>query len=442
MKLRSGTPGSAGARVSRDDDGLTLVELVIAIGLGAFVFAAVAAALGTGLRSLAAQKSRTQGNELATIGMEDLQRYSYAALGVCGLASPVPAGFIEAAKPAGCGTSTDPAFGDNPCSPPTTPVGVPSGRYSCTRLNVTYEVRRYVGWSDAGQTAKQMAVVVEWTDLVGNHQVAQQTSVRSPDLSSAVGLDPPSFLASPAPTVSGAGSPNFVLGAGGLNPAMTFNAQVENISTSDRVFVTFNVLNGGEMTATTFPLTGSTTGTPGITQWSDTLGSGRHEMPVGSQFILFTAVSRLDGKTGSEAVGSFTFCPAGGCPSGLPVISANPLVNGTSPTAITLTSSGALSSNAEVTATTRNVDPAAGDSVTFRFATREGPVTTAMTVEACDATNGECRWKGVIDLATGYGFSNGDQEFDVTAERVARGTDAPSTAAIQTGTVTFSGATT
>lgn len=427
---------------ARDENGLTLVELVIAIGLGAFIFAAVGAALGTGLRSLAAQKSRTQGNELATLGIEDLQRYSFGALGVCGFAPPVPAGFTEVAKSSGCGATTPPApptFGDNPCNPPTTPVGVPSASYSCTRRNQTYDVRRYVAWTDAGHTAKRIAVVVQWTDLVGNHQVVQETSVRSPDLNTALGLDPPSFTGSPTVTPS----PNVVLTASGRNPALTFTAQVEDVSTSDRVFVTFNALSNGELTATTFPLAGSTTATPGVTQWTDILPADQHEMPVGSQFILFTAIRQVDGKTTSEAVGSLTFCMSGGCPpAALPVITTPPEVNGSpGPTPITLTTSGGLSAAMNITATTNNVDPDAGDSVTFRFGTREGSVTTAMVVVGCDATSGECTWRGVIDPASGYTFSDGAQEFDVTAERVARGTSPTSTAARQTGTVTFTGAT-
>lgn len=425
---------------SGNENGLTLVELVIAIGLGAFIFAAVGAALGTGLRSLAAQKSRTQGNELATLGIEDLQRYSFGALGVCGLAAPVPAGFTEVARPSGCGTSTDPAFGDNPCSPPTTPVGVPSARYTCNRNNLAYDVRRYVAWSDAGQTTKRMAVIVQWTDLTGNHQVVQETSVRSPDLNTALGLDPPSFSGSPTITPS----PNVVLTASGRNPPLTFNAQVEGVSTSDRLFITFNAVNNGELTATTFALTGSTTATPGVTQWTGTLSVDQHQIPVGSQFILFTAIRQVDGKTTSEAVGSLTFCMSTGCPPAgdLPVITTPPEVNGSpGPTSITLTTGGGLAAALNITATTDNVDPAAGDSVTLRFGTREGSVTTAMVVDGCDTTSGECTWRGVIDPASGYTFADGAQEFDVTAERVARGTSPTSTAAAQTGAVTFTGGT-
>ena len=62
----------------RSDNGFTLVELVIAISLAGFVFVAIALSLGGALRAVAVQKARTQGNEIATQGIEDLQRYAYS----------------------------------------------------------------------------------------------------------------------------------------------------------------------------------------------------------------------------------------------------------------------------------------------------------------------------------------------------------------------------
>src|SRR5437763_11223637 len=83
---------------ARDEAGFTLIEMVVAVGLSAIVFTALAASLAGALRTVQVQKTRTMANEVATQGIEDLQRFKYSNLGLC--AAPTrpnggaaPAGF-------------------------------------------------------------------------------------------------------------------------------------------------------------------------------------------------------------------------------------------------------------------------------------------------------------------------------------------------------------
>ena len=71
--------------------GFTLVELLVVISITAFVFLALASLLAGAAKSLSIAKTRSQANEVATQGIEDLQRYDFNDLGVCsGAADPAP----------------------------------------------------------------------------------------------------------------------------------------------------------------------------------------------------------------------------------------------------------------------------------------------------------------------------------------------------------------
>ena len=67
----------------RDEEGFTLIEMVIALAIGAVAFTALAAVLMVSLKAVAVQKTRTRANEIATQGIEDLQRFDYDHLGLC-----------------------------------------------------------------------------------------------------------------------------------------------------------------------------------------------------------------------------------------------------------------------------------------------------------------------------------------------------------------------
>lgn len=171
------------------EGGFTLVEMVIAISVLAAVVLAVSTVFDSGLRALSAAKARARANELATQGIEDLQRFSFNNLGLCAPPTGTAPAGLETNVDLNCGPS--PTF-QYPCN--TATVGVnPAAEYSCVDNNITYNVKRYVAWVDAVKTTKRLAVFVEWTDLAGNHQVSQQSSLRAPDQSAITGLAPPTF---------------------------------------------------------------------------------------------------------------------------------------------------------------------------------------------------------------------------------------------------------
>src|SRR3954451_16441601 len=66
-----------------DQGGFTLIEMVIAMALSTLIFTGLAFGLGSSLRTMQLQKARTLANEVATQGIEDLQRFPYSNLGLC-----------------------------------------------------------------------------------------------------------------------------------------------------------------------------------------------------------------------------------------------------------------------------------------------------------------------------------------------------------------------
>src|SRR4051794_26866421 len=163
-----------------DEAGFTLIEMVVAVGLSVIIFTALAASLAGALRTVQVQKARTQANEVATQGIEDLQRFKYGNLGLCG----TPTRPYGGAAPAGFSTvitvNCTNASLEEPCTPTTfspalTTQPVPKESYVCARAGVSFNVSRYVAWGDASQTGKRLAVVIDWTDSAGRHQVSQQS---------------------------------------------------------------------------------------------------------------------------------------------------------------------------------------------------------------------------------------------------------------------------
>src|SRR5438270_14714 len=79
----AGRAGYRDASTRASEDGFTLIEVVIAIGLSAVVFLALAMAMAGGFKAVAVAKARTRGNEVTTAAIEDLQRFDYDHLGLC-----------------------------------------------------------------------------------------------------------------------------------------------------------------------------------------------------------------------------------------------------------------------------------------------------------------------------------------------------------------------
>lgn len=210
------------------------MEMAVSVSLMAVIALALSGVLHSGLRALGAAKARAQGNDITTQGIEDLQRYGFNELGLCGTHTPStpPAGLGDLNMLPNC-----PAAAALPAYDCNSAVGtsVPLAQYNCSRNNIQYTVRRYVAWGDALRTTKRLAVYVEWTDLVGRHVVSQQSSLRSPDQAAIVGLEPPRFTtplpsATTAPTTS-----TLALAADGTLPSgstITLSAASDNLKSA------------------------------------------------------------------------------------------------------------------------------------------------------------------------------------------------------------------
>jgi hypothetical protein len=445
------------------------MEVTIAITIVAVAFLGIASVMGAAVKTLALQKARTQGNEVATQGIEDLQRYSYTNLLICGppTTDTAPSDLSDPVVPTGtssCPTTaagsdtlatTKAKFGDFPCATTPPQTGIPRTQYSCLRINVTYNVRRYVAWVDAGHTAKRLAVYVDWTDQLGKHTVSQQSSLRSPATGDIVGIQAPGFVASTtaSPNPQLTRHDNILDSGGYLTQANTLTVRTSGLTNynNDRVFVSFTTLAANDdLTTSTIALApnGPAASWDKVT-WTGTLPSlGALRYPSGSQFLTFTAVRSNDGKTSSlvDTVAVSRFCPADGsgalvCPSGLPNIANDVSVqqSGTpQPPANTVyvDPSGALLKPITFTAHTTNLT--AADSVSIQFLTKSGAFTTAMKADtfssSCDASGG-CTWTVQVLPTSGLSFATGTQRVLITAAQAA---SSRSTSAALSSDVTFS----
>jgi prepilin-type N-terminal cleavage/methylation domain-containing protein len=426
-----GTSGRAGLDRRRPCEGFTLIELLIALMISTIALLALAATLAAALKVAGLQKTRTQGNEVATQAIEELQRLDYDHLGVCAPPSgPAPAGLSDPVYLANC---TSPTYAE-PCTP--TVGQVPASSYTCTRLGIGYQVRRYVAWGDSTHTNKRLAVFVDWTDQAGAHQVAQQSSLRSPDQGSVIGLPVPSFTSTSvlvAGTAASASNP-VKLVDGVVQTAVTFQASTSGLP--DAAFVTFLHLGETGPVASTLELTPSGGGA-----WTATLpaGSSQFSFGTGTQYVTFVAVRGADGKVNSQPnaqIVSFVACQTGGincAPSPNPPSLSNVTV---APTAPRIDPAGLLCGDLTISATASNLT--AADSVTASFQTLNGPYTVTL------ASSDGSAWAGTMPVSAGYRFPSGSQPIYVTAAQAyAPGASPPqygSTAAVASSPLTFGGA--
>jgi prepilin-type N-terminal cleavage/methylation domain-containing protein len=423
--------------------GFTIVEMMVVILITGFVFLALATLLAGAAKSLSVAKTRSQANEIATQGIEDLQRYDFNNLGLCsGVADPAPATIpsslagLTSVQLANCGSGS--LIYSQPCSPPSgtlTSLAVPRQTYTCVKNGISYSVSRYVMWADAAHTAKRLAVYLGWTDTAGIHQVAQESSLRSPNAASVIGLTPPQFV-----SVS-VTAPNPVLIAddGTLLSTMTFGAVTNGLSPSDQVFVTLDTLvTQPDLTVAALPQQFSLVSGNGV-DWSLSLpGSPAPVFGAGSQYVTFTEVrNSADGKANSK-ISSTTlkFCPAAGCPLGLPTITSATV----SPTSINIDSSGVLQSTFTVSAVTTGLDFAA--SVTVTLQTQTGAASLQLPASNSCVSGGSCNnWTATFAPGSlNLRFLPGNQILYVTATQPVNGTGGTngSSAVATTNTVTFS----
>lgn len=414
------------------------------MALSAFVLSALASLLGSSLRTLTVHKARTQGNEVATQGIEDLQHLGYDNLGLC--APPVgtaPVGLGDTVLLNNC-TGTPVKY--QPCpNPPAVTVAtgaVPAESYTCPRLNIGYEVRRYVAWGDTARTEKRLAVFVKWTDSVGTHEVSQQSSLRIPNRANIVGLAPPSVVwTQVSPTLS------TVDAAGVLGNPLDLQATIAKPSSTgtDTVIASFYTLEGGAPTTRSVTLTEqpgmcATPPPPGGRCYTGQIAAGAYKFGTGSQHFTFTVVRRVDAKVNSRvATPANQFCP-GPCPSTLPTISGS-LAGGAS--TVDIDASGALVTDLVVEATTVNVTST--DSVSVVLETLSGAKTITLTPVnpnfPCSPGSCTWTWRATVPVTAGYLFpaGSGKSIYFAAAQTVGpEAIDVGSTTAAALSGLTFS----
>lgn len=489
------------------DGGFTLVEMVISVTLLATIALAVAGVLNSGLRALAVSRSRAQANEVATAGIEDLQRFNFNNLGLCAAPSGTPPAGLADTVLLSCGGS--PAY-VQPCNTALN-GSIPLQEYTCTRNNIPYTVRRFVAWADPLHTSKRLAVIVDWTDIVGNHQVSQQSSLRAPDEAAVTGVGPPRFsappiLTAPDPVTIDAGgnivSGSIMLSASTANlhtTASTTSSAIPSHSPGQRVDVTvasnagfpdyngypvtvdgetFTVVAGagtnswgmiadgstshvngsavsfaGDQVYTSF-LTLDASGNPqtstlqlssfdnGAT-WSTTLDSADlFAFASGTQYFSLGILRASDGKAAAAfATQQVRFCPAGGCTGAQPAITSSMV-----PSTASISASGALNADVDVSVSTINVTR--DDTVTVGFVTEAGAVTVLLSPDSsCPAaasalTPGvSCTWTGKVSSIAGYKFAAGSQNLYLAARQITDAdpatVDQGSTAGAQSNSVAF-----
>lgn len=425
-------PGALRARCRGDEAGFSLLELTFALAIGGIAFAALALALAGGLKSVAVQKLRIRANEVATQGIEDLQRFSYDGLGVCAAASAhPPEGLEDTVQVPNCPSPASTSYGEDPCTTTANQPQVPKAVYTCTRSNTTFTVSRYVAWNDTGHTTKHMAVFVDWRDVVGTHEVSQQSSIRSPSVASIIGLSSPVLS---APSVN----PTTVLVSGGVpQSAISLSVNATGLQTTDKVFASFLSLDayGNPQTQSEF-LTSSNG-----TNWTTTISTTEYQFGTGSQFFSFSTIRAGDGKANSIVVGSTTkFCAPSdsSCSSSaLPAFNGSPTV----PSSVAINPDGGLKNDLNVSVVTKNVTTS--DDVSVSLQAVSGQVTVflqADTTQPCSTTS--CTWKGTIPVSAGYRFAGGSQKLYFTASQVVStdptSVDQGSTAAAASSSVSFS----
>src|SRR5438552_1166780 len=446
-------------RRAPDSDGFTLIELVIALSLSAILFAGLAAVMGTSLRTLSVTRSRGQANEIAAQGIEDLQRFNFSSLVLCNTPTvpsggTVPSGFsgLTTVLAASCANATL----ESPCPAPATTgltgYPVPNANYTCTRFGINYAVSRYVSWADASLTIKRLAVVVDWVDQVGQHEVSQQSSVRAPDQAAIIGGTPPSVTSvSTAPMTVWVNSSGFLVTSTGASQNLSLVANTAGLVSTDKVsayFLTEDPVSHVQTTATV-PLTSANGST-----WTGSIpGSGASGAPTfptagGTQYIGFTAIRISDGKANSLlSVPAITFCnnPSAGNTGGacttavgspsIPSVTVNP-------TSVPLNPDGTLFVTATLTISAITTGLAASttnaDSVIAVVETQAG-ASQVLLKPTCslNATLNPCNtWRITIDSTMAFRFASGPQNIAVIANQVA---SAPySTASAISSAVTFS----
>jgi hypothetical protein len=429
-----------GRAPARGAGGFTIIEMVVALSLLATLFTALAVLMGSSLRTLSATRGRGQANEIAAQGIEDLQRFTFSSLVLCNTPTvppggSVPTGFASLTTVMAASCANAQLEAPCPTSTMTGLTGYPVARanYTCARYGLNYAVSRYISWADSSQTTKRLAVVVNWTDQAGNHEVAQQSSVRAPDQGAIVGANPPTLTsAATNPSTVWVDAFGYVVTASGAPQSISLTVNVAGLASTDQVsayFVAEDPVTHVQTTATVqLTSTGGSLWTGSI-PGSGTVGAPTFPTAGGTQYIGFTAIRKSDGKANSVlSAPPITFCnnPSAGNSGSCSINAGAPSIPsiGLSSTTVPLNPDGTLFGTATftITATTSNVyaSTTAADSVVAVLQTQAGASQIALKPN-CTLTSSllACNsWKVTLDSTMALRFAAGPQYVYVIASQV------------------------
>jgi hypothetical protein len=170
-------------------EGFTIIELVVALGVLAFVIGPLAGVFWAALKTAGVATHRTDAAAIASREIESMRAVPYDSVGFYGdetgytstfesyttvtLASSTPAGVIPQVQPQRPDASAAAGFLPDPD---------PANANAVTQGGVKYTINRYVVWVDAAdasttytQAYKRLTVTVAWSDQVGPHTVRQDS---------------------------------------------------------------------------------------------------------------------------------------------------------------------------------------------------------------------------------------------------------------------------
>jgi hypothetical protein len=181
LDARSGDADSSG--------GFTIIELVVALGLLAFVIGPLAGVFWAALKTAGVATHRSDAASIASREIESMRAVPYSLVGFYGdetgytstfetlttvtLASSTPAGVIPQVQPQRPDASAATSFAPDPD---------PANASAVTQGGVKYTINRYIVWVNAqdasttyDQAYKRLTVTVAWADQAGPHTVRQDS---------------------------------------------------------------------------------------------------------------------------------------------------------------------------------------------------------------------------------------------------------------------------
>lgn len=314
-------------RLLRDDDGISLVEILVGLTILAVVLSALASGIITSLTTIQKDERRVRATQLANATLEDLRGSDWADLGFYGNDT----GYFPTYTGSGCDSTCEtvtlgavrPAGSDAPL-PATQTITPPGG--------TGYDQTIDVFWIDDPAVAgprdyKHFRVALEW-ETGGTSRSYEAVGTRIPTVAEVPVSAAPGAGPGPSPSASPAASPSPTPSCSGqisdfgvfptnatLSPSGNLRDDLDLSVTTCSSVTTVSVATGRSIPTTLTDVSGSGT------QWEATISAGAGGFSEGTR--TFTATATPGGSTATENV---TFVRESAGPA--PTISAPQLTPG------------------------------------------------------------------------------------------------------------------